>query len=98
MEISKNIALKLKSMIVHPQELAARRAKDDYNYYVAIDMRALENEAIAGGMPREEFRKILVDDLRERYAKYEPKRSKFSIAMFVSDFFKWNKKGELCKQ
>jgi hypothetical protein len=68
-KVSETLSEKLKSLIVHPQELAVNLANKEYNNYKPIDLRYLEKEAFHGTMLKEEFRELCIQDFFKSISK-----------------------------
>ena len=76
MENSKQLESELGKLIVHPWELIEKIDNGNYVYYKPISLKELENEAKNIGVSPEEFRNLIQKDLRARYDKIEPPKSR----------------------
>lgn len=65
----KNTSEILRNSIISTHELAERLTNDEYVNYTPIDIRVLYEEAYKGGMSREEFRELAIQDFFKTSAK-----------------------------
>lgn len=68
-KVSETESDKLRSLIMHPQDLAIKLASGHYLNYIPIDKRKLYNEAYNGTLTRYEYRELVIQDFFKSAAK-----------------------------